>query len=122
MNPLTDTEKYNYSDEKGFTPEIQNKKTPRVHAELIKAWADGAEIEVFDFTNTVWIPVPSPAWSPNSKYRIKPQNVVRYGAWFPKQQKLYCYNERKRSTDTVKITLNPDQTKIIAIELLPDEE
>ena len=27
---------------------------PHVHAELIKAWADGAEVEVFSFDNNNW--------------------------------------------------------------------
>jgi len=46
--------------------------TKHVHANLIKAWADGAEIEYFDSYEKRWLP-PSggPAWSPDRKYRIK---------------------------------------------------
>lgn len=47
---------------------------PHKHAELIKAWADGAEIEELSF-NDVWNPrgQKSISWLPNSIYRIKPQ-------------------------------------------------
>ena len=48
---------------------------PHVHAELIKAWADGAEIQ-FQTLNGEWIDVidgESPSWFPSSCYRIKPQ-------------------------------------------------
>jgi hypothetical protein len=55
---------------------------PHKHAALIKAWADGAEIEYFDIDCTdVWQAAPSPAWSIDSEYRIKPQpkpDVVLY--------------------------------------------
>jgi hypothetical protein len=48
--------------------------TPHVHAELIKAWADGAEIErdVSDrLVPNYWMSDPNPNWLPSSKYRIK---------------------------------------------------
>lgn len=42
------------------------------HAELIKAWADGAEIEWRRFSNTEWLHLSSPNWLENDFYRIKP--------------------------------------------------
>lgn len=49
-------------------------KTPHVHAELIKAWADGAEIEFFDDVCRAWLPAPkNPAWDANTLYRIQPK-------------------------------------------------
>lgn len=54
---------------------------PRKHAELIKAWADGAEIEYYAPTDGKWTAVVSfPSWSDSTHYRIKPQpkpDVVR---------------------------------------------
>jgi hypothetical protein len=48
------------------------------HAELIKAWADGAQIQVKD-CNLVWDDREDPGWHPNREYRIKPkQPVVRW--------------------------------------------
>ncbi len=44
-----------------------------VHAELIKAWADGAEIEFYDWESKDWFPNKYPSWGVNSVYRIKPK-------------------------------------------------
>ena len=49
---------------------------PHKHAELIKAWADGAEIEFFDtrFAEHRWkLCGNPPLWDENYEYRIKPQ-------------------------------------------------
>ena len=49
---------------------------PHKHAELIKAWADGAEIEALFFNDArdYWTVVPNPAWSNvNLRFRIKPE-------------------------------------------------
>ncbi len=56
-------------------------KQPHKHAELIKAWADGAEIEMFDGAS--WLRRENPMWSEAIVYRIKPEpkpDVVRYMA------------------------------------------
>ena len=52
--------------------------TPRKHAELIKLWADGAEVEVCN--SGEWTLATSPAWSPYKEYRIKPKPDVY--KWF----------------------------------------
>ena len=44
-----------------------------VHAELIKAWADGAEIEYFCIKNNKWISQAHPDWLQFIEYRIKPE-------------------------------------------------
>ena len=42
------------------------------HAELIKAWADGADIEYLNIgTDSVWTVVSSPRWDGSGSYRIK---------------------------------------------------
>ena len=48
-------------------------KKPHKHAELIKLWADGAEVEVMRESNGVWGSTPTPIWDPARKYRIKPE-------------------------------------------------
>ena len=56
--------------------------TPRKHAELIKAWADGAEIQrmvVFDRNKGVdWIDDPNPTWDNDEVYRRKPVQKADY--------------------------------------------
>jgi hypothetical protein len=42
---------------------------PHKHAELIKAWADGAEIECRDCR--VWYHAKDPRWQEDMEYRIK---------------------------------------------------
>lgn len=54
--------------------EFRKKPVPRKHAELIKAWADGAEIEHFDPEQECWFKNAFPAWSPIVKYRIRQEN------------------------------------------------
>jgi len=55
-------------------------KQPHKHAELIKAWADGAEIEFFDRYCSEWRDSPGPSWGEDNIYRIKlePKTDVVY--------------------------------------------
>lgn len=46
-------------------------KTPQKHAALIKAWADGVEIEVKALIGE-WHEIKNPTWERNTEYRIKP--------------------------------------------------
>ena len=59
--------------------------TPHVHADLIKAWADGAEIEtVF---NERWETIKCPNWYSDCKYRIKdPYRELKEAAKDPTKQ------------------------------------
>lgn len=59
--------------------------TPRKHAELIKAWADGAEIQCYYVHRNQWVDEPQPDWEETSQYRIKPENkVIRYRRYIRK--------------------------------------
>lgn len=55
-----------------FAP-IPPKTVPHKHAELIKAWADGAVIEVRSYDGVAWVSASSPAWVDSAVYRIKPE-------------------------------------------------
>ena len=47
---------------------------PHKHAELIKAWADGAEIQVkYTDDPQYWVDKNYPSWHPDDQYRIKPE-------------------------------------------------
>ena len=50
---------------------------PHKHAELIKAWADGAEIEVYQPAFGRWEEA-EPAWHTSFEYRIKPPEVAQW--------------------------------------------
>ncbi|MEL7423472.1 MAG: hypothetical protein AAFN81_10805 [Bacteroidota bacterium] len=47
---------------------------PHKHAELIKAWADGAEVEIRCRYSGKWHDCPNPVWDERLVYRIKPSN------------------------------------------------
>jgi len=47
---------------------------PRKHAELIKKWADGAEIEFLDGDGK-WVSTFSPYWLDSTTYREKPEEL-----------------------------------------------
>jgi hypothetical protein len=47
---------------------------PHKHAEIIKAWADGAEIEYKNKVSGVWT-VCDPQWNDFDEYRIKPTPI-----------------------------------------------
>jgi len=49
-------------------------KTPHKNAEIIKAWADGAQIEYLGIGSaSVWESVTNPRWDGYGEYRIKPE-------------------------------------------------
>ena len=51
---------------------------PHKHAEVIHAWADGAEVQI-KMHDGVWINVDTPYWHNGCEYRIKPaEKVVRW--------------------------------------------
>ena len=50
--------------------------TPRKHAKLIKAWADGAEIEYRWLDQSAWCSSSALIWREECEYRIKPKPDV----------------------------------------------
>lgn len=54
-------------------------KKPHKHAECIKAWADGCEIELMIGSSGKWNTSSDPSWESFINYRIKPTPVM---AWY----------------------------------------
>lgn len=54
---------------------------PHKHAELIKAWADGAEIQSRTGIDKEWYDAFNPQWREHHEYRIKPKqtDLEKYG-------------------------------------------
>lgn len=46
--------------------------TPKLHADMIKAWADGYGIEAYNPERGQWISVPEPGWFDDIEYRVRP--------------------------------------------------
>jgi hypothetical protein len=58
-------------------------RTPHKHAELIKAWADGAEIQFRYNANIPWSDVKGVCgWDVDCEFRIKPEPKPDVRAWF----------------------------------------
>lgn len=54
---------------------------PHKHAELIKAWADGAEIEFKSKTSGRWTVATWPRWAENIEYRVKTELPKGFVPW-----------------------------------------
>lgn len=74
---------------------------PHKHAELIKAWADGATIQgrnvYFSEGKSDWYDLNPPHWdSDRVEYRIKPEHEPE-----PEKRTLYIYNDNVNGTTWV---------------------
>lgn len=109
----------------------KDKPVPHVHAEVIKAWADGEKIQWSDDGNN-WREAPVPSWAEQNYYRVKPKP--------PKVIELYAnaslqyhptifglvnaedivgnFSDKFISTDNLKLSFCPTTGKLIAAELV----
>jgi hypothetical protein len=56
---------------------------PHKHAEVIKQWADGAEIEYKSCLTDSWKTVERPSFYEDEQYRVKPQPLERWVTFYP---------------------------------------
>ncbi len=89
-------------------------RKPHKHAEIIKAWADGAEIQTRDGLRNVWVDIiGTPVWT-SENYRIKPEpkpDVVQF--WCASCEPL------KRPLDNnLKLTFDGETGELKAAEVI----
>ena len=89
---------------------------PHVHAELIKQWADGAEIEYYSTIDNCWWFCASPDWTPNTRYRIKGKDIVVFCDVSPTQISLMLNAQLARPN--LKLTFDCNTNKLITAEVL----
>ena len=94
---------------------------PHKHAALIKAWADGAEIQYLHSESGYpdWITITHPNWSGDGDYRIKPEpkpDVVMYG--YSCNNGVSRVSLYRRDGDNLKVTFNGDTGKLKAAVVL----
>jgi hypothetical protein len=90
---------------------------PHKHAELIKAWADGAEIEELDHTS--WVKRDNPCWFLGMEYRIKPApkpDIVKYIEVYPEARG--CMSSWKGENDNLRLTWDSETRRLKKAEVL----
>lgn len=98
-----------------------NVRRPHKHAELIKAWADGAEIEVFSLSTNEWVDAGnSPNWFTGANYRNKAipnPDIIEY--W---QNTLTNCGQMDDAEDAnLKLTFDGKTGKLKSAEVLKQE-
>jgi len=103
-------------------------KTPHVHATIIKAWADGAQIEVRENDAKPWCPIYGSYqyWHPRNQYRVKPEpkpDVVLFGCIMmdhPGKARINTIgaDERKLDSDTCMFVFDGETGKLKKAEVL----
>lgn len=97
-------------------------KKPHKHAELIKAWADGAEIEFRWSSSDDWKVVTKPCWDAD-EYRIKPEpkpDFVYYGVFDSIGSTIIdcCFTNLNDIGDQIKLTFDGETGKLKSAEVL----
>jgi hypothetical protein len=93
-------------------------KTPHKHAELIKAWADGAMIEKRfgnEWHEHEWCDI----WAHDFEYRIKPEpkpDIVRYA--FISTRSCDAVTEKQYYLDNIKLTFDGETGKLKSVEVI----
>ena len=93
--------------------------TPHKHAALIKAWADGAEIETRPYSDAGWFPLEEPHWHLEREYRVKPEpkpDVVMYG--YADTKGIWRVSIYRGDGDNIKATFDGETGKLKAAEVL----
>ena len=96
-------------------------KTPHKHAALIKAWADGATIEIL--IGSRWRLKTSPHWDADYEYRIKPEpkpDVIKYVVAYHDQHGSIISNlsSHQYKQDNVKFTFDGETNKLKSVEII----
>jgi hypothetical protein len=100
---------------------------PHRHAECIKAWADGAQIQVYLNSAGGWTDDTEPDWYPDYRYRIKPVVTKKYYTYFDERyiaddlnnmqpQTWYSNNEGMRGEHLEWVFVNNKLTAVNIIE------
>ena len=103
--------------------------TPKIHADMIKAWADGYGIEAYNPERGQWISVPEPGWFDDIEYRVRP------GEMETPEPTWACYDVRVEpdpfDDDRVDLDNHPENCnlrlefkggKLVSAELIEDED
>ena len=102
--------------------------TPHKHHDLIVAWAKGAQIQYKD-KGTWYACAPQPAWTPSTRYRIKPEPKPKFilyvsvgecrpGAGLPDVGQWAAYS--KNPYNNVKLIFDGETGKLKKAEVIDE--
>jgi len=107
----------------------EKKYTPHVHAETIKAWADGKPIEYKSGVDRQWVLIDNPSFLVDFEYRVKPEEVVSYtvvfsysvvGAnYFPSTDRAATYYVNSLDNFQGYCKRTTIDGKVVALEFIP---
>lgn len=86
------------------------------HCELIKAWAEGADIEYKHSDRSDWERIKNPIWNGMGEYRIKPKETkkIKMECWMV-YSRLEWYEEGKLKPREYQVRV-PSEDKIIEVD------
>lgn len=95
-------------------------ETPHKHAELIKLWAEGAQIEFNAMGH--WSSIEKPSWRDDFEYRIKPAptpDVVLYARVdLESLQTRAIFTNTGAGWSNIKMTFDGNTGKLAAVSIL----
>ncbi len=96
--------------------------TKHKHAEVIKAWADGAEIEHRFSRDELWKPCKNncPGWLEETQYRVKPKEPIKVDRNISITSDNIGLVYKPFTKDNVRFSFDPDTLKLIKVELIND--
>lgn len=92
----------NCKDKNSLADDYRLKRTPHVHADVIKAWAEGHTVQVCcnNFYGSEWVDCHEPLFHSYQQYRVKPEpkpptDLEKYGVeegdvWLWREGSAYC--------------------------------
>ncbi len=89
--------------------------TKHKHAELIKAWAEGAEIETFSKRHQRWVYTASPAWNTDSEYRLRPSAIIWEARMEYRKDVVHAFIY---DVPNLRLSFDRDTKKLIKAEVL----
>lgn len=103
--------------EKPVSQEVPTSSNRHVHADLIIAWANGAEIEFYE--DDVWITTKDPAWHKDVEYRIKPtkpEPIIKTVFVEP----IYVVTNDWGHDPNLKLTFDPETNELLKAEVIKE--
>ena len=118
---------------------MTQERKPHAHADLIKAWADGAQIQEYHYSKRNWLDIgmngAAILWCHHSKYRIKPEpkpDIVQYTVTFGendlKRDPVFCtpldlqgarvHKQLHSGDNIVKFTWDGETNKLKSVEIV----